>query len=319
MSKFRFGIMGAADIANKFCNAVSFIEDATVVAVSSRNMDRAKAFADKNGIPNAYDDYEAMLIQEKPDAVYIAVTTNAHYDMCMLCLKHNIPFLCEKTMCVSLEQTKEVFRVAEEKGVFGMEAMWSRFLPPILKVKEWMKDGRIGEIHFADINVGFQPTVDFSNRFYNKALGGGAAFDLTVYCYEIMTFLMEEPILEMQTMSAWAESDVDVTNVITLRYKNALACLKGSINAHLEEKMMICGENGNIMVPSPHFAHEAYLYDKGGNVVEHYVDYETPNGFIYEIKETMDCVRAGKIQSDVVPHSITIEFAEVCEKLLSKR
>lgn len=314
MEKFKFCVMGAADIANKFCGAVAQMEDAQVAAVASRSMDRAKAFAEKHGIPKAYDSYEEMLIQEKPDAVYIAVVTSAHYELCKLCLKHNVNILCEKTMCTSAAQTKDVFEEAKQRGVFVMEAMWSRFLPTINKVKQWLKEGRIGEVSYASINVGFMAQKDDRNRFWDPALGGGCAFDLTVYCYEIMTYLMEGPILEMQTSSVFHHTGVDASNHILLRYENALASLNGSLVAHLEEKMEICGSKGSIVVPSPHFASKAKLLDPGGNVLETFEDPQT-NGFVYETREVIECVRAGKIESETVPHSITIEFSEVSEKL----
>lgn len=318
-SIFRFAVIGAADIANKFCNAASYIEDCEVAAVASRSMERAQKFAEKNGIPKAYDDYEKMLVEVKPDAVYIAVTTNAHYEMCMLCLKHNIPFLCEKTMCIGSEQTKAVFDLAEEKGVFCMEAMWSRFLPAIKKVKEWLDNGRIGDFVFGDINVGFQPEADYNNRFYNKALGGGSALDLTVYCYEIMRYLIEKPVLEMQTMSNFCETGVDLSNVIMLKYADSMACLKGSIAAHYEEKMLLFGKEGSISVPSPHFASRASLIGKDGKVIEYYEDTETPggNGFVHEIREVISCVRAGKTESDTVPHSLTLDYAGICDILMT--
>lgn len=319
MGSFRFGIMGAADIANKFCNAVTYIEDCEIVAVASKSMERAKKFAENNGLPAAYDSYEKMLQTERPDAVYIAVTTNAHFELCMLCLKYDTPFLCEKTMCIGGNETEQVLKLAEEKNIFCMEAMWSRFLPAINQVREWCNKKRIGTISLGDINVGFRAPVDFQNRFYNKELGGGAALDLTVYCYEIMTYLIEEPILEMHAASNFSESGVDVSNVVSLRFQNALACLKGSIAAHYEEKMILYGTEGNICVPSPHFASEAYLYDSRGNLVEHFVDTKTPNGFIYEIQETIRCIQEGKTESDVVPHSLTLAYARVCDELFKVR
>lgn len=317
MAEFRFCVLGAADIANKFCNAVAQVEGAVVAAVASRSLDRAKAFAEKHGIPAAYDSYEEMILAEKPDAVYIAVITSAHGDLCKLCLKHKIPILCEKTMCVSLQETQEVFDLAKQQGVFIMEAMWSRFLPAINKVKQWIDEGRIGEISYANINVGFMAAKDDDNRFWNPALGGGCAYDLTVYCYEIMTYLIPEPILEVQTSSVFHHTGVDASNHIVLRYKNALASLNGSMAAHLEEKMEICGSKGSITVPSPHFARKAKLMDLGGNVLEEFEDPQT-NGFVYEVEETVRCVHGGKLESETVPHSLTLEYAKVCEELRRK-
>lgn len=317
--KFRFVIIGAADIANKFCNAAANWEDCVVTAVGSRSLERARAFAEKNGLASAYGSYEEMLIAEKPDAAYIAVTTDAHYEMCLLCIKHNVPFLCEKTMCTGVAQTTEVFRLAEEKGLFAMEAMWSRFLPAVKKAREWVQTGAVGEVVYGDINVGFRAKDGNENRFWNPKLGGGVAFDLTVYSYEIMTYLLEQPILERHCMATFSESGVDASNVITLRYEKALACLKSSIAVAMEEKMVIDGREGRIVVPTPHFAKEAFLYDKDKNLVEHFKDEQFENGFTYEIREVIDCIRAQKKESAIVPHSLTIEFAQVCEELLTRK
>lgn len=320
MSEFRIAVIGAADIANKFCNAVSHVEGAKIVAVGSRSLERAKAFAEKNHLPAAYGSYEEMLITEKPDAAYIAVTTNAHYEMCLLCIKHKIPFLCEKTMCTSVADTVDVFKKAKEAGIFAMEAMWSRFLPAINAAKKWIVDGKIGNTQYAAINVGFQAAAGDDNRFWNPALGGGVAYDLTVYAYEIMTYMIEKEIKQRQTASAFYHTGVDASNHITLVYDDMLATLNSSIAVRLEEKMVIDGELGRIIVPVPHFASEAFLYDKEGNVVEHFVDKETPegNGFVHEAKELMRCVQSGKLESETVPQELTIEYAKICEELLAR-
>jgi len=321
MSEFRIAVIGAADIANKFCNAVSYIDGAKIVAVGSRSAERAKAFAQKNQIPAAYGDYEEMLVTEKPDAAYIAVTTNAHYDMCLLCIKHKVPFLCEKTMCTSVEQTVDALSKAKAAGIFSMEAMWSRFLPAINTAKKWIVEGKIGNTQYASINVGFQAAAGDDNRFWNPKLGGGVAFDLTVYAYEIMTYMIEKEIKEVQTASAFYHTGVDASNHITLVYEDMLASLNSSIAVRLEEKMVIDGELGRIVVPVPHFASEAILYDKSGKEMEHFVDQETPNGngFYHEAKELMRCVQSGALESVTVPHALTIEYARVAERLLEKK
>lgn len=320
MSEFRIAVIGAADIANKFCNAVTHVEGAKVVAVGSRSLERAKAFAEKNQIPAAYGSYEEMLVAERPDAAYIAVTTNAHYEMCLLCIKHKIPFLCEKTMCTSVADTVDALTKAKEAGIFSMEAMWSRFLPAINQAKKWIQDGRIGNTQYAAINVGFEAAKGDENRFWNPALGGGVAYDLTVYAYEIMTYMIEKEIKQVQTASAFYHTGVDASNHITLVYDDMLATLNSSIAVRLEEKMVIDGELGRIVVPVPHFASQAFLYDKNGQVVEQFQDTETPegNGFVHEARELVRCVKEGRLESDRVPHELTIEYAGICEELLKR-
>ena len=138
MSNFRFGIMGAAKIANKFCEAVSLIDNCEVCAVSSKSYERAKDFATARGISKNYGNYSEMLEAEKPDCVYIAVTNNDHYRLTMMCVERGIPVLCEKAMFQNSEEAKKVFEVAAKNKVFVMEAMWSRFLPAINKAKRLM-------------------------------------------------------------------------------------------------------------------------------------------------------------------------------------
>ena len=148
MKNFRFAIMGAGNIANKFCDAVKRMGDCEVAAVASKSMERAQGFAEKNGIKAAYDSYEKMLAEEKPDCVYIAVTQDAHYALCMLCLDYKTPVLCEKAMFLNSAQAEEVLSRAEKEKVFVMEAMWSRFLPAIKMAKQWMDEGKIGTPSF---------------------------------------------------------------------------------------------------------------------------------------------------------------------------
>lgn len=141
--KFRFGIMGAGNIAGKFCDAVSRIPDCEVAAVSGKSEERAARFAQENGIPTSYGNYEQMLEKERLDCVYIATMPNTHFELCMLCLKHRVPVLCEKAMFQSEKQAQEAFGQARRDGIFMMEAMWSRFLPAVRQAKAWLEEGRI--------------------------------------------------------------------------------------------------------------------------------------------------------------------------------
>lgn len=265
MTAFRFAIMGAGGIAGKFCHAVSILNDCEVCAVSSKNRNRAEAFAGKFGIRKYYDSYEEMLEVEKPDCVYIAVTTNDHYRLSLLCVEKKVPVVCEKAMFQNTREAAEVFGMAKENGVFVMEAMWSRFLPAVRKVKEWVLGGRIGTIEISQFSIGFKAPKEKDNRYFSPALGGGAAKDITVYAYELTTFILNQEIEKMDVTAAWSDTGVDVNNHISITFDHALADLTASFMVNLEEKMVIYGENGKIVMPKPHFASECFLYDEKGN------------------------------------------------------
>ena len=316
MDKFRFAIMGAGKIAVKFCEAVGLLEDCEVAAVASKSAKRAERFADANHVGGHYDSYERMLVEEKPDCVYIAVTPDAHYELSMLCLKYKVPVLCEKAMFLNSAQAEEVFARARETGVFVMEAMWSRFLPTVKKVREWIDKGKIGKLSFMDISIGFLAAPDPESRFLNAALGGGAAFDVTVYVYEIADFYMHRKPDEVQVAAVWGPTGVDVTDHVVLRYGDVMASLTGSFAADLDGKAVIYGDGGKIVMAHPHHGSEAFLYPSDGGEAVYFHDTDTQNGFVYEIQEAMDCIRAGKVESEVVPHSLTLDCARLFDRIM---
>ncbi len=318
MKKFKFGIMGAGYISGKFCDAAGMLDHCEVAAVSSKSMERAKEFAAKNGIRSTYDSYEEMLLQEELDGVYIGVTPDAHYELSLLCLNYKVPVLCEKAMFLNSAQAREVFGLSRKERVFIMEAMWSRFLPANQKAKGWIEDGKIGNTTYGEIGIGFMAPQG-ENRYFNPKLGGGAARDITVYAYELMTFMISKPVRAMNAAAVWGETEVDVSNHVTLQYDDMLASLKTTFVAPMEERMVIYGEQGKLIVPFPHFASEAFLYDGQGNLREHFKDNKTKNGFVYEIEEVIQCVLDKKIESSVVPHETTIQCAQMFDAILATK
>ncbi|MBR5348170.1 MAG: Gfo/Idh/MocA family oxidoreductase [Lachnospiraceae bacterium] len=317
---FRFGVLGAGRISNKFCDAVARIEGAEVVAIASKSMDRAKSFATANAIPAAYDDYVAMIEEMKPDAVYIGVTTNAHYELVMLCLELGVPILCEKPMFTDMEQAKTALAKAAEKKVFLMEAMWSRFLPAVKKAKQWVEEGKIGTPTYSNLGISNLMNKDPQDRFYSAALGGGSAYDLGVYGYDITTFVLGDiPIDQVEEYSIWSETGVDIENLVVMRYPDTIATFESSFISVLDERLIVCGDAGMLIVPHSHYATEAFLYDSQRTLVEHFKDEETVNGFVYEILEAMQCIREGKLESSVITHRDTIASTLLYDKVNAHR
>ena len=315
MSAFRFAIMGAGGIANKFCDAVSLIPGCEVCAIASKSMERAEKFAARHNLPAAYDSYEEMLKAERPDCVYVAVTHDAHFALCMLCLDYDTPVLCEKSMFQNSREAQTFFARAEEKGIFSMEAMWSRFLPPVMKAREWVKEGRIGTPVFGDMTIGFISSPDPENRINNPKLGGGAALDITVYSYDVLTWAMGVPVLRASVEAKNMATGVDATDVVLLRFEGgAIGVCKSSVACSPDERLVIEGTAGRIVLPHSHVGNEAYLWERG-RLTEHFIDNKTKNGFTYEIEEAVRCVREGKTESEVCPHAMTLEFARLCDRI----
>ena len=315
MKEFRFAIMGAGHIARKFCDAIALVDQCSVSAIASKSLARAQDLANEKGIPAVYDSYEGMLTIEKPDCVYIATTCDAHFDLAMLCARHGVPVLCEKAMFTNAADADSFFRFAREKGVFAMEALWSRFLPAVNIARQWIQDGQIGTVALAEMNIGFIAPPDPENRYFNPRLGGGASNDLTVYGLQILTWVLNRTISKAHVVATAAETGVDATSIVLLDMNGLPATVKSSFCASMNEGLIIYGNRGRIVVPHAHYADEAILFSASGEERVHFQDETTLNGFTYEIKEVMNCVQRGALESDVVPHASTKACATVFDQI----
>lgn len=173
---------------------VTLVEDCEVSAIASKDLGRAQKFAEECSVAHAYDNYEQMLIEEKPDCVYIAVTPNDHFRLTMLCLEHHVPVLCEKAMFTNSAEAKAVFEKAEKDQILcngsDVEPVFARGQP----AKKWAAEGKIGRLEALQGRIGFLAPEGADNRYHSPLLCGGAATDITVYAYEIATWLVNEPV-----------------------------------------------------------------------------------------------------------------------------
>lgn len=313
----RFGIIGPGSIAKKFCAAVRLVNDAEVVAAASRTPGKAQAFIEEFGIPKAYTSYEEMVSDSDIDAVYIATTHNFHYENLLLCLRAGKHVLCEKAMVLTRAQAETVFALATEKGRFCMEATWSRFLPAIQKAREWIQKGVLGQIEMANCVLGFCSDPNPEGRIRNPKLAGGALYDIGVYGIEITDYLIPEELREVTSALTFTEQGVDKLDNITLRYDNCVANLQLLVTGNVVNALDIYGTKGRIHIPSPISGNTCEWYDASGLRESFYSRLD--NGFEYEIQEMVDCIRSGKLESDVIPHRDTIRCADIFDQCLGTK
>ena len=313
MREFKFGIMGAGNIANKFADAARRVDGVTVTAVASKEETRAKAFAEKNSIPSYYVGYENMLSNADIDAVYIATTNNFHYSDCIMAINHGIPVLCEKPLMMSQKEAEEVFALAKEKNVFVMEGMWSRFIPCVQKAHEWIEQGRIGVIQVASYLGGINAPND--HRIYVPELGGGAIWDLLVYPFEIVTYLVNQNLVDYKYSIRWMNKDIDETDSMILNFEQCDATIQVSLHTRIPSPSGFYGTEGFITMEKTHMASKVQLFNEQFELIDSF-DSPIENGFEYEIMEVRDCVLANKIESQVMPWKDTLLCAEVFEKCI---
>jgi predicted dehydrogenase len=319
MSKnYRWGIIGAGHIAEKFCTALNFSEGAQVYAVASRDTAKAAAFGARHNAEVIYDNYEALMKDENVDIVYIAIPHVFHYAQTMACLQNGKPVLCEKPLSLSYQHTKEIIDTAREKQLFFMEGMWTACMPVMNKIRTLIAEGLIGEPQYLSADFGFNAPVNLEGRLYNKRLGGGAMMDVGVYPLYLATAIFGEPS-QLKLVSNLTKTGVDEYVNLSLQYSNrASAQLIASIVFQTNIEATIIGTKGRVNIKNPWFKATAFEVLLNDGSSQQYSMPHQSNGFEHEIKEVMHCLDNGLRQSEKMPHELSLLMAKITGEILSQ-
>lgn len=319
MKTIKWGIMGTGFIASTFATALTAMEHTELAAVASRDIDRAKEFAERFRTSKAYGSYEELAKDPEIDVIYIATPHTEHKANATLCITNKKAVLCEKPFTLNQKDTQALITLAREYDVFLMEAMWTKFLPVTKTVKQWIKEKKIGEVKCLQVSFGFHLDFDPNHRLYNPALGGGALLDLGVYPITYAIYMMDNRLPdEVNSYAHMSKSNVDETNVISFKYKEGvLAQLTSSLVMNPDNQAVILGDQGRIVVPSFWMADKAYAYNLQGELIDTAKEDNIPNGYIHEAYEVNQCLREGKKESAIVPLEDTLEIMKVMDQLRS--
>lgn len=310
---FRWGILGAGGIAHKFATGLSVLPDAQLIAVGSRTQQNADKFGDTFNIPHRHASYEALANDPEVDAIYVATPHPFHKENTILCLNAGKAVLCEKPFAINTAEAQEMVKVARDKGVFLMEAMWSRFLPTIIKAQELIASGEIGEVRMLNADFGFRTSVNEDSRLFNLALGGGALLDVGIYPLSLAYLLFGKPVT-IASAAHLGETGADEQAAIVLSYdKGQLALLSTAIRTNTAHEALIYGTDGYIRIPDWWHANRLIL-NKGGKEQTFDVPHDG-NGYGHEAAEVARCVRAGKLESDTMSLDETLAIMQTMDAI----
>jgi predicted dehydrogenase len=307
----RWGVVGPGRIASKVVGDAPHVPGAEFVAVASRSAERAQAFASTHGIPRAYDTYEAILAADDVDVLYIATTHPQHRAIALAALRAGKAILVEKAFTVTPEATREIVDLATSTGRFAMEAMWTRFQPAVVRARELIAEGALGEVRSVQGELCVQANLDAGDRFLNPAIGGGAVFDLSVYPISFAQMVLGTPDV-VHVEGLLAPTSVDLEESMLLGFPGGRsASLFCSLRCASPGQMRIYGTEGWIDV-LPRFHHpDTIVVHRLGAEPETIVAPHTGAGYAHELIEVTDCVAAGKTQSDVMPLADTVAVQDV--------
>ena len=314
-----WGIIGCGGIARKFARCIKHVDTADLTAVASATPGKAEKFASQFGVAKAYGSYDQLVGRDDIQAVYVATTHNFHYENVKLALEHGKAVLCEKPMTVAAWEAHELVALARKQRLFLMEAMWTRFLPAICQVRDWLTAGEIGELRQIRADFGFDAPFDPEGRMFNKALAGGALLDAGIYPVSFASMVAGAPAI-VQAIANIGSTDVDEQTFCLFRYESgAIASLSASVRATVDIVAKTIGSEGKITVPRFLAASSAELHrSKRGETILRNFPVPEGRGFEYEIQHVVDCLNQGKLESDVMPLDETLSIMETMDAIRKK-
>ncbi|PWN47731.1 NAD(P)-binding protein [Violaceomyces palustris] len=279
-----WGILATGGIATTFTKdlltdpksrKVDDIQHKVVAVASSSSVERAKAFISEVGADpsqcNAYGSYEEFVKDDKIDIVYIATPHSHHYENALLCLEAGKNVLCEKPFTINEKQSAHLVKVARQKNLFLMEAVWTRFFPITIAIQKLLHEDKVlGKIHrvYSDLSMAFKP--DPKHRLYAPELGGGALLDLGIYPLTWQMLLLYQHPDNKKSVPKVTSSlmktpltgvDEYTTLILDFEGVHAQGIVTSSLSVKTSEAycVHVQGEKGSLSIPWATYRPESYV------------------------------------------------------------
>lgn len=307
----RWGVLGTGGIAAAFVTDLAALPAHRVVAVGSRTAARAAAFADRFAVPHRHTGTAALVSDPDVDAVYVATPHPEHAAGALAAIAAGKHVLVEKPFTVDAHEARQVVAAARAAGVVALEAMWTRFLPHVRRIRGLLAQGAVGDVVTVVADHGQQFAPDPQHRLFDPALGGGALLDLGVYPVSWASMVLGTPS-SVTAVSDPAMTGVDAQTSVVLRHPGgAHAVLTTTLRAVTPRRAWITGTEGTIEVEPTFYAPTSFTLRRRGG---HEERYDTPaelltgpgKGLRFEAAELARCVGEGLPESPDLPLDETV-------------
>ena len=307
-----WGIIAPGRIAHAFAGAMPVVECATIVAVASRDIERAQQFAKIYNIPTTYDNYDALLADPLIDAVYIANPHRFHFDTIKAAIYSNKHVLCEKPLTVTENEAIQLFDLARQRKVLLMEALWTRYLPVWQAIQQHLANKTIGDITHVTSSFGFDVPRDNDDRLLNKSLAGGVLLDMGIYPISMSTFISPAAASVSVSQVVVGPTGVDEQVDASLQVGNIPCQFSCSFRNELENNFTLTGSKGTIEIKAPFWGatHYSLTYANSQPHVFHLPHEAT--GFEYQIRAALKAIALGHTQE---PHN-TWANTQQCQRIM---
>jgi predicted dehydrogenase len=312
----RWGVMGTGGIAASFAADLALTRSARITAVGSRRIDTAERFGERFDVPHRHGDYEALVLDPEVDVVYVATPAPLHLDGARLALRAGKPVLVEKPFTTDAAQAREMVALARSEGLFLMEAMWTRFLPHIVQIRELLADGALGPIVSITADHG-QHFTDPGHRLFAPELGGGALLDLGVYPVSFASMVMGPPERVMSIVTP-ALSGVDAQTSMLFGYSTgAHALLTCTLSAKSPTRAAIVGTDARIEIDGDFYTPTSFTLIPREGDQRRFEGSHEGRGLRHQADEVARCLRLGLLESPAMPLDESVSIMETLDAIRS--
>jgi predicted dehydrogenase len=316
----RWGVIGAGRIAATFVDDLQETDSGEAFAVGSRQRESADRFADAHGIPRRHGSYADLVADPEVDAVYVATPHPFHHAAARLALEAGKPTLVEKAFTMNAAQARDLVALARERGVFLMEAMWTRFLPHVVEMRRLIADGALGELVVVTADHGQWFAPDPQNRLFAPELGGGALLDLGVYVVSFASMVLGRPDRVLALVDA-AFTGVDGQTSILLGHPGgAQAVLTCTSSAKTATRAAIVGTHARIESDDRFYGPGGFTVvpRDGAGEPQRFDPPSRGRGLWYQAAEVARCLQEGRTESPVMPLDETVAIMETMDAVLAQ-
>ncbi len=314
----RWGILATGAIAALIADDLDHVPGARKVAVASRDLERAKGFADRHGVERPYGSHQELLADPEVDVVYVATPHAQHHRVASQVVAAGKHVLVEKAFTCSLPAAEDLVSRIRGAGVFGMEAMWARFQPALARARELVADGAIGEVRAVQADLGFPSAASASHRLLDPAQGGGALLDLGVYPVSFAQWFLGTAET-VHTVGRFGPTGVDVEAALLLGYPgDRHAVISCSLTSASPGQAAVVGTAGRIVVP-PRFHHPPVVrLERLGHEPEVFDNPLIGAGYSFELMHVAECIAHGRTESPVISLDDTLAVMRVLDSALDQ-
>lgn len=316
--RLRWGILGTGLIARLFTTDLN-LTGHTVAAVGSRTQESADAFASEHGIPRPHGSYEALAADPDVDVIYISTPHPYHAEGALLALSHGKHVLVEKPFTLNAAEARQVVDLASEKGLIVLEAMWTRWLPHMVRIRELIASGALGEVRALLADHDQKLPSDPEHRINNPDLGGGALLDLGIYPVSFAWDVFGAPS-STYAISSPTPTGVDRQTAIVFGYPGGeQAVLHTQLDARGPSTAVIVGTEARIEIEPVWYTPTSFsLLDSHDQVLERF-ELEVPGrGMQFQAAELERLVAEGRSADDVLPPEETVAIMGTLDEIRSQ-